>query len=152
MNEVLGNEKVIFQSSKNQSINQSIYQSINDYWKVLVLNFSGIGNAVFSWDKKLMKKWYLLITEKSLIWTFRGMGNKVWDKKSLKRWYLLITKKFLFWTFRWWEMRSFLRQKVNEKMIFSDYRKVLLLSYRKILVLNFSVLGNKVFILAKKLI
>ena len=49
-----------------------------DYWKVLVLIFSGMGNRVFSWAKKLMERWYLLITE-----------------------------KFLFWTFRWWEIRSF---------------------------------------------
>ena len=49
-----------------------------DYWKVLVLNFSVMGNTVFSWAKKLMEIWYLLITG-----------------------------KFLFWTFRWWEIRSF---------------------------------------------
>ena len=49
-----------------------------DYWKVLVLIFSGMGNTVFSWAKKLTEIWYLLITG-----------------------------KFLFWTFRWWEIRSF---------------------------------------------
>ena len=49
-----------------------------DYWKVLVLIFLGIRNKVFSWAKKLMERWYLLITE-----------------------------KILFWTFRWWEIRSF---------------------------------------------
>ena len=49
-----------------------------DYWKVLVLIFLGTGNMVFFWAKKLMERWYLLITE-----------------------------EFLFWTFRWWEIRSF---------------------------------------------
>ena len=49
-----------------------------DYWKVLVLTFSEMGNTVFSWAKKLTEIWYLLITG-----------------------------KFLFWTFRWWEIRSF---------------------------------------------
>ena len=49
-----------------------------DYWKVLFLTFSEIGNTVFSWAKKLMEIWYLLITG-----------------------------KFLFWNFRWWEIRSF---------------------------------------------
>ena len=49
-----------------------------DYWKVLVLNFSEMGNTVFSWAKKLIERWYLLITE-----------------------------MVLFWTFRWWEIRSF---------------------------------------------
>ena len=49
----------------------------------------------------------------------------------------------LFWTFRWWKIRSFLSHKVGEKMIFTDYGEVL--------VLNFSVMGNKVFFTAKKL-
>ena len=40
----------------------------------------------------------------------------------------------------------FLRQKVNGKMIFTDYWKVLVLGYRKALVLNFSVMGNTVFL------
>ena len=53
-----------------------------DYWKVLVLNFSVMGNTVFFWAKKLMERWYLLVTE-----------------------------KFLFWTFRWWEIRSFFQPK-----------------------------------------
>ena len=53
-----------------------------DYWKVLVLTFSEMGNTVFFWVKKLMEKWYLLVTE-----------------------------KFLFWTFRWWEIRSFFQPK-----------------------------------------
>ena len=49
-----------------------------DYWKVLVLTFSEMGNTIFSWAKKLTEIWCLLITG-----------------------------KFLFWTFRWWEIRSF---------------------------------------------
>ena len=53
-----------------------------DYWKVLVFNFSEMGNTVFFWAKKLMGRWYLLITE-----------------------------KFLFWGFRWWEIRCFLEGK-----------------------------------------
>ena len=61
-----------------------------DYWKVLVLNFSEMGNTIFFWAKKLMERWYLLITE-----------------------------KFLFWTFRRWKMRSFLSKKVDVKMIFT---------------------------------
>ena len=53
-----------------------------DYWKVLVLTFSEMGNTVFSWARKLTERWYLLVTE-----------------------------KFLFWTFRWWEIRSFFQKK-----------------------------------------
>ena len=36
-----------------------------------------------------------------------GKYGLFWDKKLMERSYLLITEKFLFWTFRWWEIRSF---------------------------------------------
>ena len=85
-----------------------------DYWKVLVLTFSEMGNTVFSWAKKLTEIWYLLITG-----------------------------KFLFWTFQWWEIRFFLSQEVDGKMIFTGCWEVL--------VLNFSVMGNTAFFSAKKL-
>ena len=58
-------------------------------------------------------------------------------------WYLLTTEKFFFWSFWEWEIRSFLSQKVDGNMIFTDYFKVL--------VLNFLVMGNTVFFLVKKL-
>ena len=63
-----------------------------EYWKVLVLIFSEMGNTIVSWVQKLVEIWYLLITE-----------------------------KFLLWTFRWWEMWSFLSQEVDGKMIFTGY-------------------------------
>ena len=59
--------------------------------------------------------------------------------------HLLVTEKFLFLTFRWWEIQSFLRQKLNGKMIFTDCWKVLVLGYGKFIVLNFLVMVNKVF-------
>ena len=71
-----------------------------DYWKVLVLIILGMGNTVFFCAKKLMERWYLLITEKAL-----------------------------FWTFRWWKTRSFLSQKVDRKMIFTGYWEVLVLNF-----------------------
>ena len=37
-----------------------------EYWKVIVLIFSEMENMVFSWGKKLIERWYLLITEKVL--------------------------------------------------------------------------------------
>ena len=85
-----------------------------DCGKVPVLILLEIGNTIFSWAKKLIERWYLLISE-----------------------------KVLFWTFRWWEIRSFLSQEVDGKMIFTGYWEVL--------VLNFSVMGNTVFFSAKKL-
>ena len=60
-----------------------------------------------------------------------------WAKKLMERWNLLITGKLLFWTLRRWEIRSFLSQKVDGKMIFADYWKDL--------VLIFSEMGNTVF-------
>ena len=36
-----------------------------EYWKVLGLIFSKMGNTVFFWVKKLMERLYLLITESS---------------------------------------------------------------------------------------
>ena len=44
--------------------------------KVLVLNFSEIGNTVFFWSKKLMESWYFLgIFELFMI--FQDLGNMV---------------------------------------------------------------------------
>ena len=71
-----------------------------DYRKVLVLIFSEIENTVFSWAKRLIERWYLLITE-----------------------------KVLFWTFRWWKIRSFLSQEAGGKMIFTGYGEVLVLNF-----------------------
>ena len=87
---------------------------------------------------------------------------------------LLVVKEPLFWTFRWWEIRSFLSQKiggniftgywkvlvlrlsvmentvflmqkVNGNMAFTDHWKVFVVGYRQFLLLNFSVMGNMDF-------
>ena len=59
---------------------------------------------------------YLLITEKSLFWTFRWWKYGLfWAKKLMERWCLLITDKFLFWTFWRWEIRSLLSQTFVER-------------------------------------
>ena len=34
-----------------------------------------------------------------------------WAKRLMERWYLLITEKFLFWSFRRWKIRSFFQPK-----------------------------------------
>ena len=95
------------------------------------------------WAKMSMERWYLLITEKLLFLTFWRW--EIWhsfeQKKVMQRWYLLITGKSLFWTFGRWEMRSFLSQKVDDKMIFTDYWRVL--------VLNFLEIRNTVFLSQK---
>ena len=66
-----------------------------------------------------------------------------WVKKLMKIWYLLITEKFLFWSFREWEIQPFLSQKVDGKMLFTDYGNIL--------VLNFSVIEKTVFFWVEKL-
>ena len=75
---IFGDGKYCLFSSQNVDANMVFI----DYWKILVLNFSQIRNMVFFWAKKLMERWYLLITE-----------------------------KFLFWTFPWWKIRSFSQPK-----------------------------------------
>ena len=71
-----------------------------DYWKILVLIFSEMGNTVFSWAKKLIERWYLLITEKVLFWIF-GDGK----------------------------YGIFLSQEVDGKIIFTGYWEVLVLNF-----------------------
>ena len=70
------------------------------YWLLKSSCFELFGNEKYGlfWGKKLIEKWYLLITEKSLFWA---------------------TKMPLFWTFRWWEIRSFFTQKSDVKIIFT---------------------------------
>ena len=72
---------------------------------------------------------------------FRGWTYGLFWAKKLIEIYLLITEKFLFWTFWNGKYGLFLRQKVNEKMICTDYWNVL--------VLNFSGMENTVFFEAK---
>ena len=90
------------------------------------------------WAKALIERWYLLITENFLFWTFRWLKTRsfFWGKNFMEIWYLLKTEKFLFWTFRWWEIRSFFHPKCWWK---DDIYLVFFLS--KI----FRELGNMVF-------
>ena len=57
-----------------------------DYWKILVLIFSRMGNTVFSWAKKLME---MRFTDywKGLVLDFSVMGNTVFFrvKKLMER-------------------------------------------------------------------
>ena len=84
-----------------------------DNWKVLVLNFSVMGNTVSFWAKKSMEKMIFTDYWKVLVLNFPVVGNTVffWVKKLMERLYLLATEKFLFWTFRWWENTIFFQPK-----------------------------------------
>ena len=83
-----------------------------DYWKVLVLIFSEMRNAVFLCQKV---DGNMVFTDywKGLVLNFLVIGNTVFFrvKKLIERLYLLVTEKFLFWTFRWWKIRSFFQPK-----------------------------------------
>ena len=111
--------------------------TFTDNLKVLVLNFLEVINMVFL-SQKLMKIWYLLITEKFCSfrqWEIRSFfKRKSWWKYDiywlLKRWYLLITYGL------------FLSQEVDGKVIFTGYWEVL--------VLNFSVVGKYGLIFSQK--
>ena len=52
-----------------------------DYWKVIVLNFSVMGNTVFFSAKKLMERWYLrALFELSMI--FQDLGNMFFSRSA----------------------------------------------------------------------
>ena len=92
-----------------------------DYWKVLVLTFSEMGNTVFSWTKKLTEIWYLLITEKFLFWNFRLLEiqsffeSRSWWKDGI---YWLL-RSSCFELFGDGKYGLFFSQKVDGKMIFT---------------------------------
>ena len=143
--------KVIFLSSKEKknSRKKNIFflAWIIVYWLLKSHSFEffwGGGKYGLFWAKKLMEIWYLLITKKFLFWTFREWEiRSLFETKVSEKMILLATDLLLFWIFRGWKIRHFLKQKVDGKIIFPGYWKVL--------VLSFSVMGNTVFFLAKKL-
>ena len=92
-----------------------------DYWEVLVLNFLEIGNTVFFWAKELIERWYLLITEKYMFWTFpkwniRSLCNpKSWRKMIFTSYWESIPLNFsvmrntvIFRSKNWWKDDSYL--------------------------------------------
>ena len=104
-----------------------------------------MGNTVFFWVKRLMERWYLLITGKFLFWTFwwceirSFFESRSWWKDDI---YLLLKSSCLKLSGDG-KYGSFLSQEVDGKMTFTGYWEVL--------ILNFSVMGNAVFFSAKKL-
>ena len=83
-----------------------------DCWKVLDLIFSGMENTVFFKPKSWLKDDIYWLLKSSCFELFdHGKYGVFWVKKLMGRWYLLVTEKFLFWTFRWWEIGSFFQPK-----------------------------------------
>ena len=77
----------------------------SDYWKVLVLVFFGMGNTVFSWAKELRERWYLLITEKVLFWTF--------PRSEIRS---------FFWSRNWWKDDIYWLLRISCFEIFGDVK------------------------------
>ena len=115
-----------------------------DYWKVLVLIFSEMGNTVFSWAQNWLKDDIYWLLKRSCFELFgHGKYGLFWVKKLMERWYLLVTEKFVFWTFWWWETQSFFSAKKLMKrwylhglfelsMIFQDLRNIV---FRAVLII-----------------
>ena len=92
------------------------------YWKFLLFDISEIGNAVVFWVKKLMERWYLLISGKFLFWSFwRWEIRSIFEPKScLKNDISWLIKSSFFELFGDWKYGLFLSQKVVWKMLFPD--------------------------------
>ena len=108
-------KNMVFLSQKNDG------NIFTDYWKVLVLTFSGMGNTVSFWAKKLMERWYLLITEKVLFWTFRWweirsfFESRSWWKDDI----YWLPRSSCFELFGDGKYNIFFSQKIDGKMIFT---------------------------------
>ena len=97
-----------------------------DYWKVLVLNFSVMGNMAFFRVKKLMEKMIFTDYGKVLVLNFSVVGNTVFFEP--RSWW----KDYIYWLWK----RScselfggnkyglFFNKEVDGKMIFTDYREI----------------------------
>ena len=90
------------------------------YWRILVLKFSEIENAVFFRANKLMERWYLLNTEKFLIlnfwrWEIRSFFEpKKWWKDDIYR----LLRSSCFELFADGKYGLFFSEKSDGKMIF----------------------------------
>ena len=94
----------------SQKVDENII--FTDCWKVLVLIFSGMRNTAFSEPKSCWKDDIYWLRKSSCFDLFgNGKYGLFWAKKLMERWYLLVAEKFLFWTFRWWEIRPFFQLK-----------------------------------------
>ena len=110
----LEGKNVVFLSQKGDK-----NMIFTDYGKVLALIFSGMGDTAFL-SQKVDGKMLFTDFGNVLVLNFSVIGKTVffWVEKLMERWYLLTNEKFLFWILRRWEIRSFLSQKVDEKIIY----------------------------------
>ena len=116
-----------------------------NYWKVLVSNFSGMRNTVF-FETNTENIYIYWLLKCSCIELFGdGKYGLFLSQKVDGKMIFTGYWKVLALSFSVMGNTVFFRQKFNGKKIFTDYWKVLGLGYRKVLVLRFLVMGNKVF-------
>ena len=89
-------EKFLFWSFREWEIRPFLRQKVagkmifTDYWKVLVLTFSRMGNTSFFWGKKLMENDIYWLLRSSCFELFGdGKYGLFSAKKLMERWYLL---------------------------------------------------------------
>ena len=89
-------EKFLFWSFREWEIRPFLRQKVagkmifTDYWKVLVLTFSMMGNTSFFWGKKLMENDIYWLLRSSCFALFGdGKYGLFSAKKLMERWYLL---------------------------------------------------------------
>ena len=89
-------EKFLFWSFREWEIRPFLRQKVagkmifTDYWKVLVLTFSMMGNTSFFWGKKLMENDIYWLLRSSCFELFGdGKYGLFSAKKLMERWYLL---------------------------------------------------------------
>ena len=93
------------------------------YWLLKSSCFELFRNGKYGlfWDKKLVKRSYLLITEMFLFWTFRGW--KIWPLFEAKSWWkddiYWLLKSSCFELFGDGKYGLFFSQKVDVKVIFT---------------------------------
>ena len=101
-------------------LSQKVYRKIfTDCWKVLVLNFSMMGNMAFFWGKELMEKMIFIDEEKVLVLNFSVVRNTVFfESRSWWKDYInWLRKSSCFELFGDGKYDLFFKRKVDGKMI-----------------------------------
>ena len=91
-----------------------------DYWKVLVFNFLEMENAGFFEPKSWGEYDIYWLLKSSCFEPFGNEKHGLcWAKKLMERWYLLLTEKFCFAIVANGKYDPLFSQKVDGKIIFS---------------------------------
>ena len=110
------NKQTNKQKTKNDRMFSLAWNIVYWLLKSPCFEFLGMENMVFfeakSWWKYDIYWW---LKSSCFEFFGNGKYSIFLSKKLMERWYLLITEKFLFWTFWGWEIRSFFEAKSRWK-------------------------------------